>query len=214
MTEAFASQRVEQATPAPPAPRAERADPAQPAVPAPAAPPGGLLQRDIERIVEDALQNVQTQVPPAERARIQEALARLRARREFDIRDSRPVIAQAPFDPATMIPPQAVDMAVAFFATCAIIIIGLPLARAFARRMDRRGATVAPPDLNPRLDRMEQAIEAIAIEVERISEGQRFVTRLMAEERGLPAGSPAGSWAERKREPEPVARSAADRGQA
>jgi hypothetical protein len=214
MTEAFASQRAEQATPAPPAPRAERADQAQPAVPAPAAPPGGLLQRDIERIVEDALQNVQTQVAPAERARIQEALARLRARREFDIRESRPVVVQPPFDPATMIPPQAVEMAMAFFVTCAVIIIGLPLARAFARRMDRRGAAAAAPDLNPRLDRMEQAIEAIAIEVERISEGQRFVTRLMAEERGLPAGSPGGSWSERKREPEPVARSAGDRGPA
>ena len=29
---------------------------------------------------------------------------------------------------------------------------------------------------------MEQAIDAIAIEVERLSEGQRFTTRLLAEE--------------------------------
>jgi hypothetical protein len=32
-----------------------------------------------------------------------------------------------------------------------------------------------------RLERIEQAVDTIAIEVERISEGQRFVTRLMAE---------------------------------
>src|SRR4029078_1918760 len=32
-----------------------------------------------------------------------------------------------------------------------------------------------------RLARVENAVEAIAIEVERISEGQRFVTRLLAE---------------------------------
>jgi hypothetical protein len=32
-----------------------------------------------------------------------------------------------------------------------------------------------------RLERMEQAIDTVAIEVERISEGQRFVTRIMAE---------------------------------
>lgn len=34
---------------------------------------------------------------------------------------------------------------------------------------------------SPRLERVEQAVEAIAIEVERISEGQRFVTRLLSE---------------------------------
>jgi hypothetical protein len=34
-------------------------------------------------------------------------------------------------------------------------------------------------------DRLEQAIEAIAIEVERVAEGQRFVTKLLAE-RGQP----------------------------
>ena len=33
----------------------------------------------------------------------------------------------------------------------------------------------------PRLDRLEQAVDAIAIEVERIAEGQRFVTKVMAE---------------------------------
>jgi hypothetical protein len=32
-----------------------------------------------------------------------------------------------------------------------------------------------------RLARVEQAVEAIAVEVERISEGQRFVTKLLSE---------------------------------
>jgi hypothetical protein len=39
-----------------------------------------------------------------------------------------------------------------------------------------------------RLQRLEQAVDAIAIEVERISEGQRFLTRLQTtrpEERAL-----------------------------
>jgi hypothetical protein len=39
----------------------------------------------------------------------------------------------------------------------------------------------------PRLDRLEQAVDAIAIEIERISEGQRFVTRVLAER---PASAP------------------------
>jgi hypothetical protein len=36
-----------------------------------------------------------------------------------------------------------------------------------------------------RLARVEQAVESIAIEIERISEGQRFVTKLLSE-RALP----------------------------
>jgi hypothetical protein len=38
-------------------------------------------------------------------------------------------------------------------------------------------------DSNDRLERLEQGVEAIAIEVERISEGQRFVTKLLSETR-------------------------------
>jgi hypothetical protein len=37
-----------------------------------------------------------------------------------------------------------------------------------------------------RMERMEQAVDAIAIEVERISEGQRFITKVLSE-RTLPA---------------------------
>ena len=67
-------------------------------------------------------------------------------------------------------------------ACAPIIAIGLPIARAYARRMDEspRGAAL-PTDTTARLERMEQAIEAIAVEVERISEGQRFTTRLLSE---------------------------------
>lgn len=36
-------------------------------------------------------------------------------------------------------------------------------------------------DATVRLERMEQAIDAIAVEVERIAENQRFTTRLLAE---------------------------------
>lgn len=37
------------------------------------------------------------------------------------------------------------------------------------------------PALEARLDRIEHAVEAIAIEIERMGEGQRFVTRLLSE---------------------------------
>ena len=48
--------------------------------------------------------------------------------------------------------------------------------------------------LDDRLARMEQAIDSMAIEVERISEGQRFTTRLMSEMRALPAPNPLNDW--------------------
>ncbi len=68
----------------------------------------------------------------------------------------------------------------AFFVT--MMVIGFPLARALSRRMDRKtqGGGV-PADLGLRLERIEQAVEAVAVEVERVSEAQRFSARLLSE---------------------------------
>ena len=57
----------------------------------------------------------------------------------------------------------------------------------FARRRWRKSRKSAPPLPAPdsdRLQRLEHGMEAIAIEVERISEGQRFVTKLLSESKG------------------------------
>lgn len=71
------------------------------------------------------------------------------------------------------------------FGMITICVIGLPLARAFARRMDAKSAQPrTPPEVIERLERMEQAIDSIAVEVERISEGQRFTAKLLAERPG------------------------------
>ena len=96
-----------------------------------------------------------------------------------------------------IIPQQAVDISIAFFLTVALIIIGLPLARAFARRMDRKsggGTAQIPTEVSAQLAHLNQAVDAIAVEVERISEGQRFTTRLLSEQRDavrqtLPSGT-------------------------
>jgi len=91
------------------------------------------------------------------------------------------------------IPPEAVDISIAFFITCAAIIIGWPLSRAFARRMDRRGASgQIPGDIANQLTQLNQAVDAIAVEVERISEGQRFTSRLLSEQRGQSIPSSTG----------------------
>ena len=68
-----------------------------------------------------------------------------------------------------------------------VTAIGVPLARALARRIDRQTVQPRiPPEVSARLERLEQGVDAIAIEVERISEGQRFVTKLMAEKHETP----------------------------
>jgi hypothetical protein len=60
----------------------------------------------------------------------------------------------------------------------------MPMAIAYSRRIWKRGATVIAPipkEVTDRLDAMGEAVESIAIEVERIGEGQRFLTRVMSD---------------------------------
>ena len=64
------------------------------------------------------------------------------------------------------------------------IFVLAPLAFTIARVIWRRASTT-PPKLDTamadRMQRLEEGIDTIAIEVERISEGQRFVTRLLSD---------------------------------
>jgi hypothetical protein len=71
------------------------------------------------------------------------------------------------------------------FGTAIILAIGVPLARAFGRRMDAesKGPRI-PTEVVQRLERMEQSLDAVAVEIERISEGQRFTTKLLSESSG------------------------------
>jgi hypothetical protein len=65
-----------------------------------------------------------------------------------------------------------------------IVMVWGPLAWAAARMMLKRANQPKPsPQLlegTARLERIEQAVDAMSIEIERISEGQRFVTQLMS----------------------------------
>ena len=53
------------------------------------------------------------------------------------------------------------------------------------RHRERMATIVRPAEksgsVEERMERIERAVEAIAVEVERVGEGQRFVTRLLAE---------------------------------
>ena len=73
---------------------------------------------------------------------------------------------------------------IAFFVSVTTII------RTFVKARERRLELEAhryggDPDMMLRLDRMEQAIEAMAVEVERVAEAQRFTTRLLSERSGV-----------------------------
>jgi hypothetical protein len=69
-----------------------------------------------------------------------------------------------------------------------LLIVLFPLVRAWSKRIEHRGPAPAavPPDVTERLERIERAVESVAIEVERISEGQRFVTKVLADRGEIP----------------------------
>lgn len=69
-------------------------------------------------------------------------------------------------------------------------IIGL-----FRRKSDAKHspAELGNAEMDARIAHIEQAVDAIAVEIERISEGQRFTTRLLSERPAaqLPASNPS-----------------------
>jgi len=79
--------------------------------------------------------------------------------------------------------------------TIFMFIVFLPMSIAYSRRIWRRGAqivTTVPKELSERMMRVEQTVEATAIEIERIGEGQRFMTRVFTEgnaAHALPSGA-------------------------
>jgi len=66
----------------------------------------------------------------------------------------------------------------------------LPIAIVFVRRMwvrGRRGSVTASAEQDARMERLEQAVDAIAIEIERVGESQRYQTKVLAEANLMPA---------------------------
>ena len=69
------------------------------------------------------------------------------------------------------------------FMTFALLV---PLSIAWSRRLWKKAAVVSvvPREMFDQLGRLEQSVDAIAVEVERLGEGQRFMARVMTEEGG------------------------------
>ena len=77
-----------------------------------------------------------------------------------------------------------------------LFVLG-PLAASLGRLMWRRSTKPAMPpgwyDAAQRLERLEQAVDTIAVEVERVSEGQRFMTKIMTQNAAAPANANGAS---------------------
>lgn len=73
---------------------------------------------------------------------------------------------------------------IVLFITAGVTAIGYPIARALARSIERRSERPrVPEEVMARLERMETTLDAVAEQVERVTEGQRFTTKLLAERR-------------------------------
>ena len=87
---------------------------------------------------------------------------------------------------------------IAFLAFDAVVLLvtSIGFAIAFVRARERvlreRAERAQPRALeSSRTDRIEQAIDAIAVEVERLAEAQRFTSHLLAERERTPAELPS-----------------------
>jgi len=85
-----------------------------------------------------------------------------------------------------VVPEGLVKISWAFAAAVGFLCIGWPIARAIARYIDRRGNAAAQESalrrqFEQRFEHMERNLDTVAIEMEKVSEAQRFTTRILTE---------------------------------
>lgn len=96
-----------------------------------------------------------------------------------------------------VVPRGAVQIAWAIPATLSILLIWWPLSRAVIGWLRRKSAVAhdtaaLEARLASRMEQMERNIDTVAVEMERLAEGQRFTNRLIAERQGEAVGVPVG----------------------
>ena len=154
------------------------------------------LQNQLERLqdsrdeLSSALQN--TSLNDADKKGLEGRIASIDERMaavDKQIMEADAQVARAAAIPGAAVEPPAppdnsADDGVYVVSSLLVFFVLMPIAIAYSRRIWKRTAKVVttfPKELSDRLIRVEQSVEATALEVERIGEGQRFMTRLFTE---------------------------------
>lgn len=86
--------------------------------------------------------------------------------------------------------PEVVIVPVVFAIPAVVLVVRMAFKHK-EKMASLTGAATNNPMIEARLQRIEEAVETIAVEIERMGEGQRFVTKLLAERAGqLPESKP------------------------
>lgn len=194
-----------QATPPPPA--LPPAFPQATTPPAPTVPvvpdPAHLLELQTRVAVLEAQHNVlieRTQAnDPALRAQAEHSLLTL----DLDLATAKAQLAVLQGTSGTEMPPppsnpppfgidqDAITVVFVLTAFAILIPLSVGLTRRFWRGKPARSAPAVTEDkILSRLDRLEQAVDSIAIEIERVSESQRFVAKVLTERPSAPPRAP------------------------
>lgn len=112
---------------------------------------------------------------------------------DIEVRPTRQgILVTQPGKPGVLIPTQdivprgAVQITYALSAALIAVAVVGPLLRFFLRRFERRQVThQLSQGVQDRLDAMERNIDTVAVELERVSEGQRFTNKLLEQQRPL-----------------------------
>jgi hypothetical protein len=91
------------------------------------------------------------------------------------------------------VPPRAQHLAEEFLAAIVVVVLVGPILRAVIRRFERKAEmrpAPLPPNFEPTLRQLQDTMDAMSLEIERISEGQRFMTKVIGEREKAAASLP------------------------
>lgn len=97
----------------------------------------------------------------------------------------QPVVLQPP-PYRSDIPPEVIPLVGMSLGIIMTMVILYPIARAIGKWIDRRSdrSLVKVADIAPQIRQLQESVDVMAVELERISEAQRFQAKLMAERAG------------------------------
>jgi len=181
------------APPTPPTPQA----PATPAPDAPVVAPGGMTEAQKEQLRQSIRDAVRSAREAGRVAREAGAAARAAGDAARAGQSPGQTVQIPPGDFSDFTPQMAKDLAenvfTGLFVTLVVLVLGSKVLRILGNRFGPPVQPAAlPPQMAEQVAQIQHSIDAMAIEIERISESQRFLTKLQtgnAEAAALPRAS-------------------------